>query len=142
MAIDRDADMYLAHQALRSPECMSYCEYVADICGFEKFLSDSTVQAGWERFGWSLRMLQATPNGFSETMPYVMNSSLPRWPDRFLWQAVPEAGAYDASLLAFTRRHDRGGLWSWYVIPAPACLWDPLGRPIAGSLGYGTGGWP
>lgn len=57
-------------------------------------------------------------------------------------QAVPEAGAYDASLLTFTRRHARGGLWSWYVSPVPICLWDPLGRPIAGSPGYGTGGWP
>ena len=39
-------------------------------------------------------MIQATPTEFSEMIPYVMNSSLPRWPDRFLWQAVPEAGAY------------------------------------------------
>ena len=131
MATDRDIDMHLAHQALRSPECMSYCEYVADVCGFETLLSDSTVQVGWARFGWSLRVIQSTPTGFVEKIPYAMRSALPnlsallgpgKWPDRFLWQAAPEAGAYDESLLVFTRRSDRGGLWSWSVSPVPTYL--------------------
>lgn len=84
---------------------MSYGEYVAS--GLEPLLSAQAVQAIREQFGGSLRMIQATPTVFSEMIPYVMNSSLPRWPDRFLWQAVPEAGAYDASLLAFTRYNSR-----------------------------------
>lgn len=126
--------MHSMHQALRSPARRSYGEDVAAACAFKTLFSDSAVQAGWGRFGGRLWAFRRDPVNAErlhrggtvrhELDPSVLSALLgpERGPDRCLWQAVPEAGAYDESPLVFTRRYDRGGLWRGYVIPASTSL--------------------
>ena len=151
--LDSDIDMCLALQAARHPECsVSFGTYIAEDCRFAPLLSNQSLEAAWRRWRRNLCVAQIKPTGYAEWIPHAASAAIPSWqavfrvgrlPDRFLWQAAREAGAYDESFLVFTRRYDRGGLWSWSVSPFPACSAYPLGRPVAKAQGYGdwNGSW-
>ncbi len=143
--LDSDIDMCLALQEARHPECsVSFGTYVAEVCRFAPLLSNQSLEAAWRRWRRNLCVAQIKPTGYAEWIPYAASAAIPSWQavfrvgrlsDRFLWQAAREAGAYDESLLVFTRRSDRGGLWSWSVSPVPACSAYPLGPAGSESTG-------